>query len=243
MSSGWQKIARLLMKPLIPFAATHMLACSSSAGKAIFSGTFFSVLPNAISAKDFRYNKDIREQVRTALKLDDSYGIIHIGRFTEEKNHSFLIDCFAQLQQSTPDAKLILIGDGPLCHDIKEKVCAQFSEDSVLFLGVRRDIPELLQAADCFLLPSVFEGLPVTLIEAQAAGLPCIKSSTITDECIVTDLVTSLPIDDPALWAREILKNRNTPRQNQHAAIVKSGYDITTASKKLQNFYLNGDPL
>lgn len=243
MSAGWQKAARILMKPLIPPTATEMIACGEAAGKAVFSGHPFSLLPNAITAGQFRFRRDVRENQRASLGLGDSFTIMHVGRFSEEKNHAFLIRCFSQVIQEAPSAKLVLVGDGALRGEVETLVRDILPADSVRFLGVRNDIPTLLQAADIFLLPSVFEGLPVTLIEAQAAGLPCIKSDTITDECIVTDLVTSLPIDDPNLWAREILKKRGLPRLDQHDAIVKSGYDITTAAKKLENFYLNGEPL
>ena len=141
-----------------------------------------------------------------------------------------------------PGAKLVLIGDGELRPEIEAKA-AQLPADSVLILGSRTDISRLLQAADVFAFPSHFEGLPVTMIEAQAAGLPCVKSDTITDECVVTDLVTSLPITDPALWAEEILKKRGIPRADRLAEIQASGYDISTAAEKLTRFYLNGESL
>jgi len=116
-------------------------------------------------------------------------------------------------------------------------------ENAVMFLGVRKDIPDLLCAADIFAFPSHYEGLPVTLIEAQAAGLPCIKSTTITNECVVSNLVTSLPIENPVKWAEEIYQKKDSPRRDQYDVLIKSGYDIYTAAKKLENFYLNGEPL
>lgn len=242
MSAGFSKLARILMKPLIPVTATHYLACSRNAGDAIFGSKPCGILPNALNAKTLRFDEQTRGRVRDELGLGDAFTLMHVGRFTGEKNHAFLLDAFAELLKQEPQAVLLLAGDGPLRPEMERKA-AQLPEGSVRFLGVRGDIPELLQAADVFVFPSVFEGLPVTMIEAQAAGLPCVKSDTITDECVVTDLVTSLPITDPALWAREILKKRGTPRTDRLANIQASGYDIAAAAEKLTRFYLNGEPL
>jgi glycosyltransferase involved in cell wall biosynthesis len=124
-----------------------------------------------------------------------------------------------------------------------EAKAAALPEGSVRFLGVRSDVPALMQAADVFVFPSLFEGLPVTMIEAQAAGLPCVKSATVTDECVVTDLVESLPIDNPKAWTDAILARKNTVRTDRMDDIRAHGYDITTAAEKLSRFYLNGEAL
>ena len=140
------------------------------------------------------------------------------------------------------EAKLVLVGDGELRDAVVQKA-NQLPENSVLLLGTRNDIPELLQAADVFVFPSLFEGLPVTMIEAQAAGLPCVMSDTVTNECIVTDLVTTLPINDPVVWAEEIIKKLGIPRTDRLEEIGAAGYDIATAAEKLTRFYLNGENL
>lgn len=242
MAPGWKQAVRHLCKSLIPITATHCFACSNDAGRSVFGNTSFSIMSNALDAAAFRFNNSVRSEVRSALDLGDSFTIMHVGRMVYAKNHNFLLDAFSELLLREPEAILLLAGDGPLRSEMERKA-AQLPEGSVRFLGVRGDIPELLQAADVFVFPSLFEGLPVTMIEAQAAGMPCVKSDTITDECIVTDLVTSLPITDPALWAEEILKTRGTPRTDRFADIQASGYDIGAAAEKLTRFYLNGEPL
>ncbi len=243
MSAGIDRIARKLMKLFIPYTATDRLACSNTAGTAIFGSSPFSLIANAIETERFCYSDAVRNQVRANLHLDASLTIMHIGRFSEEKNHTFLLDAFAELLKLEPSAKLLLVGDGELREEIENKANNLLPTGSVHFLGTRTDVAELLQAADVFLFPSHFEGLPVTMIEAQAAGLPCIKSDAVTDECVVTDLVTSLPITDPTVWAKEALRLRSTPRKDQSEAIRKSGYDIETAAQKLEHFYLHGEPL
>lgn len=243
MENDWTQIPRKMMRTWIAPNATAMIACGERAGKAVFGKHAFQVLPNAMDAAAFCYRGDIRAEKRTELELGDALTVMHIGRFGAEKNHRFLLDVFARVQREDADAKLVLVGDGELRKELEEMARSLFPQGTVRFLGVRKDIPELLQAADVFAFPSRFEGMPVTMIEAQAAGLPCVMSDTITDECIVTDLVTVLPITDPQIWAEEILKKRGTVRTNRLADIQASGYDIAAAAEKLTRFYLNGEPL
>lgn len=221
---------------------SHRLACSASAGQWLFSGADFDILPNAIASERFRFSQSVREQYRAELGLGDAFTVIHVGRLNIAKNHEFLLKAFRALLDREPGAKLVLVGEGELRGRIEEWA-AQLPAGSVLLPGSRNDIPCLLQAGDVFAFPSIFEGLPVTMIEAQAAGLPCIMSDRVTSECIVTDLVKVLPVDDPAVWADAILEARNTPRTDRLADIQQSGYDITAAAEKLTRFYLNGETL
>ena len=242
MAPGWKQSVRRLCKHLIPLTATHRFACSTEAGRAIFGKQSFSILANAIDAAAFAPDETVRREVRRELALEDAFTVMHVGRMVYAKNHEFLLDAFRELLNTDPGAKLVLVGDGELRSQVEEKA-AQLPEGSVQMLGSRTDIPRLLQAADVFAFPSRFEGMPVTMIEAQATGLPCIKSKTVTDECIVTDLVTSLPTEDPRLWAEAILAARGTPRTDRLSDIQRSGYDITAAAEKLTRFYLNGETL
>lgn len=242
MAPGWKQSVRRLCKHLIPLTATHCFACSTEAGRAIFGKQPFSILTNAIDAVTFAPDEKLRSEVRAELGLGDAYTVMHVGRMVYAKNHEFLLDAFRELLTAAPTAKLVLIGDGELRPEIESKA-AGLPAGSVLLLGSRTDIPRLLQAADVFAFPSRFEGMPVTMIEAQAAGLPCIKSDTVTNECVVTDLVQSLPIDDPKVWEDAILAARGTPRTAVLADIQRSGYDITAAAEKLTRFYLNGETL
>lgn len=242
MAPGWKQSVRRLCKHLIPLTATQRFACSTEAGRAIFGKQNFSILANAIDVVAFAPDEKLRRELRTELRLGDAFTVMHVGRMVYAKNHEFLLDVFRELLNTEPGAKLVLVGDGELRSRVGEKA-AQLPADAVRILGSRTDIPRLLQAADVFAFPSRFEGMPVTMIEAQAAGLPCIKSDTVTNECVVTDLVQSLPIDDPKVWADAILAARGTPRTAVLADIQRSGYDITAAAEKLTRFYLNGETL
>lgn len=243
MNPGWKQYVRQLCKYLIPSTATHLLACSTNAGKSVFGNRPFRLMPNAIDADAFRFSEIVRQEMRAELGLGEHFTIMHVGRLTYPKNHTFLLDAFGHFLEKDPEAKLVLVGDGELREAVEQKV-NQLPENSVLLLGTRNDIPKLLQAADVFAFPSRFEGLPVTMIEAQAAGLHCVMSDTITDECVVTGLVTRLPITDPQMWAEEILKKRGTVRTDRLAEIQAAGYDITSAAETLTRFYLlNGENL
>lgn len=240
MSFGLAKLARILMKPLIPLTATNFQACSINAGEAIFNKKPFIVVPNAIDIEVYSFNENKRQLMRKKLGVEDRFTILHVGRFTKEKNHMFLIDIFFELLNKNPNSKLLLVGDGPLKNEIMLKT-NQFPKGTVEFLGVRNDVPDIMQAADVFVLPSLFEGLPVTMIEAQAAGLLCIKADTITDECIVTDLVKSIPVDDYKIWVDTIMSAKDLHRTNQNEQISLNGYDIKNEAKKLTKLYLFGE--
>ena len=242
MAPGWKQSVRRLCKHLIPLTATHLLACSPEAGRAIFGKKPFSILANAIDAAAFTPDEALRAEVRSELGLGDAFTVIHVGRMVYAKNHEFLLEAFRELLNTDPGAKLVLVGDGELRNEIEARTAA-LPEGSVRLLGARTDIPRLLQAGDVFAFPSRFEGMPVTMIEAQAAGLPCVKSAGVTDECVVTELVQSLPTDDPKVWAEAILAKRGAERAAVLGDIQESGYDITAAADKLTRFYLNGETL
>ena len=240
MAPGWKQAVRRLYKYLIPSTATRLFACSTEAGRAVFGHRDISVFPNAIDASAFTPDDTLRSKVRKELGLGEAFTLMHVGRMVYAKNHDFLLDVFEQVLKKEPSAKLVLVGDGELRPEIEAKAARCFG-DSVRLLSTNTDIPRLLQAADVFVFPSRFEGFGITVLEAQAAGLPVLKSATITDECVVTDLVKSLPIEDPKLWAEAVLSMKNMPRTDRLAEIQASGYDITAAADKLTHFYLNGE--
>lgn len=240
---NWKMIPRCLCRPLIPRYATVLFACGTKAGDWMFRGKPYSILCNAIDTESFRFDPAVSRRVRQELGLGDSLVVGHVGQFRTEKNHLFLIDVFSEVLKLHPNSRLMLVGKGPQMDPAIEKAAALGIREKILFLGARPDIPVLMQAMDVFALPSLYEGLPVTMIEAQSAGLPCVKTDIITDDCSLTDLVHSLPIDDPAPWAKLIVSLKDTVRTDQLEQIRAGGYDIHTAAEKLMRFYLNGDPL
>ena len=196
---------------------------------------------NAIDAKKFIYNEEVRKQKRAELGVEDKFVIGHVGRFNLQKNHEFLVKRFADFAKTNEDAILVLIGNGELQEKIKEMAKEYGIETKVKFLGLREDIPQLLQAMDLFLFPSLFEGLPVTLVEAQAAGLPCVISDMITDEIMITDQISKVSLSgNTSLWNQEIAKYRYSKRKNTIEDIIEHGFDIEKNARWLEEFYTNG---
>lgn len=234
---GW--IKNLMNKPW-KYYANVLFACSNKAGRFMFGDSSFTVVNNGIKCEDFVYNPAIREEYRKKLKWEDKIVIGHIGRFQRQKNHCFLIDIFEAYAKNHSNAVLALVGGGALEEEIRALVSKKKLEDKVLFMGVRSDMCELYQAMDIFVLPSLFEGLPVVGVEAQAAGLPMLMSDTITDELCVTNLVESLPLTSSAeVWAEKIdqmlytVKRRNTLEEMNQA-----GFNICKTADFLQQFYI-----
>lgn len=236
-------LLKLLYRPLIPRYATNLFACGEKAGDWMFGGKPYTIMRNAIDAAAFRYDPEVSCRVRQELGIGSSFVVGHVGQFRTEKNHLFLIDVFAELLNRCPDSRLMLVGKGPMLEPAKQKADALGISDKILFLGARADIPELMQAMDVFVLPSLYEGFGIALIEAQAAGLPCVKSDTIAQTCVVTDLVSSASLTDHKAWAEAVVACRNTLRADRFSDITCSGYEITLAAQKLQRFYLNGEKL
>ena len=163
----------------------------------------------------------------------------HVGRFNPQKNHEFLVDVFNEIHKKDKNTVLLLVGEGDLCSKIKEKVKLLGIEDSVKFLGVREDISDLMQAMDLFLFPSLFEGLAVVLVEAQAAGLKCITSTGVTEESNICGDVEFIDLNlEAKVWADKILK-MNWSKSNNMRKIIESGYDAATNVKFLTKFYLD----
>ncbi|MDB4389084.1 glycosyltransferase, partial [Akkermansiaceae bacterium] len=157
----------------VRYQADHLFACSKLAGEWMFgSSADFRVINNAINASDFVFSSIERKRIRSEFDIGDSFLIGHVGSFSEQKNHAFLLEVFRDIYKRDADAKLLLVGDGPLRLELESLVKKYGIEDRVIFAGVRSDIPALLSAMDLFLFPSFHEGLPVALVEAQANGLP-----------------------------------------------------------------------
>ena len=227
--------------------ADYFFACSEAAGKDRFGckvvfGDHYAVLNNAIDVNCFSYDPSIREAVRDELNIvQNAFVVGHIGRYTKEKNHEFILKIFSELKKMDSSVRLLMIGDGPLHTQIMQTAEQLGLSSDVIFTGVRSDVERLVQAMDVFVLPSLYEGLPVTMVEAQAAGLPCLISDKVPSECILTnDLVDILPLSaDPETWAEKILEKRNLPRTDRRSEIAAHGFDITTEAVKLQEFYIN----
>lgn len=234
-------------KPFLPFVADKFIACSQKAAKWMYPRSLIDkdqvfLINNGVNVNHFRFDLNTRSKVRKSLDLGDDFIVGHVGRFSYPKNHIFLIDIFAELVKIYPKSKLLLIGsyvgDSSFLDDAKSKVLKMGLSNKVLFLGIRNDVPQLMQAMDCFLLPSRFEGLPVVGIEAQAAGLPCFFSDTITRELGITKLAHFISLNaTPDYWAQQILEKSHIGRENMSNKIKEAGFDIQNEISKLEQLY------
>lgn len=230
-------IYKIMSKMSIKYA-TNYFACSEWAGNYLFKNRRFEVVKNAIDAKKYLYNKDIRDEYRKKLNLSDNFVIGHVGRFREQKNHQFIIDIFQEIYKKNDKAKLLLIGDGPLEKGIEEQVKTRNLQNEVVFLGVRNDINNLLQAMDVFIFPSFFEGLGIAVVEAQMSGLPCIVSTAVPKEVNFTDNVEFVDLIKKETWIQNILEKIDLKKKrNESISISETGYNIYDEESKLESLY------
>lgn len=223
--------------------ATHYFACGIDAGNWLFGKENIhkvSIINNAIDASKFEYNAEVSKKNKRELSVENKLVIGHIGRFNTQKNHLFLIDIFKEIQKIQVNSVLLLIGEGDLMSAVKEKIKSYNLENAVHLLGVKSDVSYYLQAMDIFLFPSLYEGLPVTLIEAQAAGLKVITSENVSKEAKLTNLVEFVSLEKPATyWATKVLECFSEyERPKTFSLISESGYDIKVNALELQQFYL-----
>ena len=236
----------LYEKVFIKKYCTNMFMCSKPAGiwtfgsKAVDSGKV-KFIKNGIETEKFVYNDQIRILKRKELGLNNKLVVGHVGRFMQQKNHTFLIDIFQELHKKQPNSVLVLVSDGKLMNEVKNKVHTYGLDDAVLFLGNRNDVNELMQAFDVFVFPSLWEGLPLTGIEAQTAGLPVFMSDVITDEVCITNNIYKMSLKQSATeWANKIFSvTNNHKRENMKQQVIDAGFDIRTTADWLQEFYLN----
>lgn len=243
----WKKnLLKQVLKPFSKIYATDYFACSELAGRWLFGNKEFDqgnvcLLNNAIDLEKFIYNEKIRKEKRQELNIkDDTLVIGHIGRFVKQKNHEFLIDIFNEIQKMNKNSVLLLAGEGPLLDEIKQKVNDMKLSKKVKFLGQRKDANELYQAFDVFLLPSLYEGLPVVGVEAQVSGLLCFFSTDMTSETKVLKTSSFMSLNESAsVWAEKILEfSKKHKRKNVEKEISKTGFNIKKEAKKLEDKYI-----
>lgn len=220
--------------------ATHCFACSKEAGNYMFRNRYqFQVIPNGIDASKFTFNKDIRKKKRAELGLKDKLVIGMVGRLQYQKNPEFAMDLFGELCKKISNARLVFVGKGNLEEALYHKAKIFNMEDKVIFLGARTDVNELMQAFDCLLMPSNFEGFGITAIEAQAAGLPVICSDAVPMETKLTNYIRYISLhESKEIWIKTILECRSQERKSTYNEIAKAGFDIKEVAKRMQAFYL-----
>ena len=228
-------VGRLLYGKSVDVAfAPSDLAASYTFGKSAYKNGKVNILHNAVDLDIFHYDEAEKHRIRKEFGIGPDTKVLgHIGRFMDQKNHMFLAEIFKCVKEENKNTVLLLVGDGPLKEQFIKKISDFGLEDSVIFAGIRSDIPSLLSAMDVFVFPSFYEGMPNTVIEAQATGLPCVISNTITKEAKITDLVEYLPLSASAeYWANTVMNKVSDERVDTKEAFIENKYDISTVSKE-----------
>ncbi len=243
-----ETLKKLLKYALRPFAktfSTDYTACSEFAGRWLFGDKTFDegkvhVFKNGIKIENFTFNQQNRDEIRAKFNLKDEYVLGHVGRFTQAKNHAFLIDIFAECNKLDENVRLMLVGTGELLEEMKTKVEKLGLSEKVIFVGQTDEVPKFLQAMDIFVVPSFYEGGPIVGIEAQASDLKCVYSDVISQEMKALDTTVYLSLDLPASeWAKEVMNKKTQPRKDTTKEIVDAGFDIKTTAKQMVEFYSN----
>lgn len=236
------KIFHYFNKFYVKSIGTHFLACSEQAKKWAYGGLSIfpkaQIIANGIDIDIFSYKKNIRKIERDRLSLGHSLVIGHVGTFNPIKNHIFLLSIFKEVIRLHPDSVLLLIGDGPLMEEMKQKAIDFNISNKVIFIGKRTDVYNLMQAIDIFVMPSLYEGLPFSLIEAQTANLPVIASEGISKEVKISNNFKFLPLGNSRQWAEEILNFKNFDR-NDYSHVFLNKYSINTTVTQMTDIYNN----
>lgn len=247
-SSGLSKVLLLLLhmigKIVVKYTCSGYFACSKQAAEWFYLNSLLKrdkikIIKNGINAEKFAYNEKVRNQYRKEMNVEENLVIGHIGVFEKRKNQEFLINIFEKIHQKQQHSTLLLVGRGEMEDHIKSIVAEKGLNDSVKFLGLRKDVPELMQSFDIFVFPSLFEGLGIVLIEAQAAGLKCVASDIIPQEAFVTDLAQRVSLKTlPDKWADIILNNvKAYKRMSRVNEIFDKGYSANSISQQLRIYY------
>lgn len=235
------RLLHRLSKSFLSFDCIRF-ACSEESGRFLFGNDAdFRIIRNAIDVSRFTFDEQIRNEMRKALHCDNKLVIGHVGRFAEQKNHQRLLSIFEKIHAVREDSLLLCIGDGALLKTMQKRAAERGITDSVLFLGQREDVHNLLQAMDVFLLPSLWEGFGISLLEAQASGLPCFASKEATPEAVnVTGNTHFLSLhESDEKWAAAILSHDFSRDLSAAGRIRAAGFDIVAEARKLQTIYEN----
>lgn len=233
---------RIFYRSRIPSVATDLFACGEEAGKWMYGGKKYRIVRNAVDMNAMHFDGEARNRIRNNLAITaDNIIVGHIGRFCEMKNHEFLVEVFREVLKLNNEARLVLVGDGPGLNKIKRKVENIGIKNRVVFYGISENISEVLSAIDVFVLPSIYEGVPMTLVEARASGLRCIISDTVAaEEKVLIGGVKRLSLaEPPAIWAKEIVKASATYARHPINKIFEKEYGIAFQAQMLQDFYLS----
>lgn len=242
MTNDLKKVLKKILQKIYPIYANEYMACSKEAGKYLFKNKNYIVINNAIDSSKFIFSEEIRLKKRKELGLENSFVIGHVGRFKPEKNHVFLLNVFCEVLKRCPNAKLLLIGNGDPNFDILKKIEDLNIKNNVIILKNRKDVNELYQAMDVFVFPSLFEGLGIVAVEAQASGTPVLCSDKLPSESNISPLFKSLSLNESIeTWAENAINQTKNAfkHKNMQKYVVDAGYEIKDLAQHLQAYYIN----
>lgn len=218
---------------------TDRIGCSKAAGDFLFGNDDFVVLKNAIAYENYLYDEEVRASLRKEMQVEDKIVVGNVGRFSQQKNQIFLIEIFAKIKELHPDSVLWLLGDGELRSDIEAKIQAFGLQDSVKLFGMVKNTRDFYQAMDVMVMPSLFEGLPMVGVEAQASGLPCVFADTITREVDVVGCPYLSLQETTEVWAKAAIDMANIKERRSYPRELDAlGFNIKLEAKRLEEFYL-----
>ncbi len=238
-----ERLVKNIMQIPIRYTADYLFACSNQSGKWLFGNDVlekdnYKVIKNAIETEKYIFNESIRNEVRKKIGVEGKFVVGHVGSFTYPKNHIFLLDIFYEIQKENKNSILLLVGDGELRKDIENKINKLGIEDKVILTGVISNVNDYMQSMDFFLFPSLWEGVPVTVIEAQASGLRCAISDKITDEVNITPYIQSISLEETTkVWADNIISAKEIDRAKSNDYIIKNRFDVRDSIEELTAFY------
>ena len=237
------KTAHRILKPLFNLLYKNGFACGEAAGKWLYGEKKYDVIRNGIVCERFKYSQENRKQIRDELGiLEDTKVLISVAHFSEVKNHVFMLNMMKEIIKKEPSCCLLCVGIGELIEQVKNLILEYKLERNVNIMGIRQDVPNLLSAADVLILPSLFEGFPFSLVEAQASGIDCLVSSTVTKECCFSDNMSYLPLEltkwIDAIENLRLNQNRDLICKKNIESIRNAGYDITKTASHLKYLYM-----
>lgn len=244
----WKKnIIKNILKPFSKVFATDYFACSEHAGRWLFGNKTFengkvNIIHNAIEVDKFKYNEEIRNKIRRELNIEDKFVLGHVGRFVEQKNHIFLLNLLEKILKIKKNVNLLLIGNGPLEKNILNLAKEKEIDNHILFLGAIDNVNEYMNAMDCFVFPSLYEGLGIVAIEAQVNGLNVYASNYVPSETKIMNTMKYLSLDRIDEWVVNIINNQNNNLKNRNVIdkeeVSLNGYDINVETKKIEEIYI-----
>lgn len=240
--SGWKtKIYEAAMRALILSCATDLVACGEKAGIRLFGERAYrargNLILNGIDVRAYGYDRTARDRIRAKHDLGERFVIGHAGHLAEVKNQAFLLDLMPRILQQKPDAKLLLLGDGPDRMMLERKIADMGLEKTVIMTGNVMNVADYLSAMDVFAFPSLYEGTPLSIIEVQANGLPCVLSTGVPRDVYLTDLIRPLPLEETEEWLRAICESRRDCPMGYPEQLMESGFDVSSAMRKIYDIY------